>query len=268
MGIFSHPVTPRGTRLFGAHRDRRHVCVLEVDAESASPNALVVPIPASALDGVERIAAADLALGWDGRRRFFDDLDVWYQGPPPGRPGGGQAFFAPPSASRKAGIAPMPPAATRLYPDFETSLDSVELLASPAALVDLEPPARPGPEVDALLRHHYPDHVLALARFPAGLCRIFVAVRYVPVDPTHVFFPLLEVTDGVTAPARVDDDHDVFGQGVGLTERILSAEQRHPGLVPAPPPPFPPWVEPRAALDIARRRGLRENADLRAAVVD
>ena len=257
MAFFTHPVKLRGTRLFATIHAARHVLVVEVDCESASPNALLVPIPAIA-GTLERIAASELALGWDGRRRLFDDLDNWYHGPPVGRAGGGQAFFAMPSTATSTPVAMPagPPAPTLFYPSIETSLDAVQLFEPSQTSSRLEPPLR------ALFGQRYPGHALALCPFPEGTCRIMVAIRYAPLDATHIFFPLLQITDGSAPAAQISDEHDVLGQGVELAEQVLPDQQRQTPLAPAPPPPFPSFVHAGAPLAFTRARGLRDNQDL------
>jgi hypothetical protein len=258
--------------MFSAVRDRWQVLVCEIDAESPSPNAVIVPLPAAAGPGaVEKIDPAEFALGWDGRRRFFDDLQGYFVAPPIGRPGGGQAYQPSPASADAAsvGLPAHPPG--RSYPSSETPSDAVELFGSPASLAGLEQALTPHQALHDLLAQRYPGDVLALCRLPAGFTRAFVAVRYEPRDGTRVFFPLLQATDGRSAPSRAFYEHDLFGQGVVLDERMLSFDQRAKAagfkpLVTPPPPPFPRFVQVDAPIDLASRRGLLPNEDLRVPV--
>lgn len=271
MGIFLHPTKLHAARIFAAVRDGWRVLVFEVDAESPSPNAVVVPIPAAGGPTVVHTFDADAfaVSSWDGRRRFFDELEWHFVGPPCARPGGGQAYVSPPGADTPGPDYVPPP--TRLYPSYETTLDAVELVGEPAQLAALERSPAPNPALVELLEHRYPGHVLALCHLPAGLARGFVAVRYEPRDENHVFFPLLLVTDGRAAPPRARYEHQLFGQGVVLDQRMLPivARMKADGIDPLeapPPPPLPPFVQVDAPIDLAFRNGLLANEDLQAAV--
>ena len=139
MGIFVRPAKLRAARMFSAARGGRHVLVCEIDVEISSPNAVIVPLPAAAGPGaVEKIDPREFALGWDGRRRFFDDLQWHFVAPEIARAGGGEAFKPPPAPSDAAepGGSPAYPCA-RLYPSYEAPSDAAELFDSPAALAGL-----------------------------------------------------------------------------------------------------------------------------------
>jgi len=269
MGILVHPGTVRAARFFAAARDRRRVLVCEIDVESASPNAVLVPIPAGA-GSVEKIDPGEFPLGWDGRRRFFDDLHFHYVEPPIARPGGGQAFVGGSTAAPRA-------EPWRAFAGVTVPSDAAEIVDSPASLERLEPDLVPRRHLVDLLAAHYPGHALALCRLPAGLAQALVAVSYEPRDAGSVFFPLLQVTDGCTALPGASYRHDLFGRGIALDERRLSfltpaaAPPATPGspfapVAPAPEWPFPSFMQEWAPVDLTRRRGYLPNEDLHASI--
>lgn len=264
MGIFVNLTKLIVARMFVTAREGRHVLVCEIDAQSASPNAVIVPLPAAG--AVERIDLREFETGWDGGRIFFDRLQWYFVALTPGRAGGGQAFMAPPPSPVDAGAGGKPAWGPSLsYVSPSSTSDAVELFGSPALLsAGLGRAPAPRQELLDLLAQRYPEHVFALCRLPAGLARAFVAVRFSPRDPARVFFPLLQVAGGRAADSRARYAHVLYGQGVGLDERMLPCSVRDAStwLGPRDVPSFPSFVDTGAPIDLATRHGLLPNEDL------
>jgi len=257
MAILVRPARLLAARFFATPRGKRHVLVCELDIESADPNAAIVPIPAAPGQySVEKIDPKEFALGWDGRRRFFDDLHAHFIEPPIARAGGGEAFI---TTGTGVKIEPW-----RAFQGMTVPSDAAEILEGPGKLSALEPALRPMPELLDLLARRYPGFPLALCRIPAGVSQAFVAVLFAPRDEKKIFYPLLQVTDGKTAEPAAIFKHNLFGQGVALDERRFSFLQPAKNAGAGLEWPFPSFMEPWAPVDLAFHRGSRPNEDLRA----
>lgn len=226
MCIFAAAATVQVTKLFASMRDGRQTLVYEAKIESATANAMILPVPIDRSAASMSIELLDLS----GFPCFFDDLSHHFISPPAFAMGGELDVFR--VGSFEASIA--------------MERGDLDRLSSRFVLAD---------EIKKALADRYPDHAFVVYQFAPGKVLMHpFAFSFASRYRDRLFYPTVHVHDGAHVAATAKFSHVFFAQGARLDQRYGNAFSRAPS--------FPPFVDLARPLDHGHRHGEFANTDV------